>query len=469
MLRTLIFAVLATAACMPETEHGVIAIRARPTVRPGVAMAVEVFRDGYSELQKHPVSSADRAFEVTVPVDTTWIVATLLDAEDRPVASGEGAPEAEIVLDPAELTINVTSDSAVLADLATGGRQIAHLDGEGFAVVWLDGGFARARAFDDTGLPITTAGTDGEVRAAPLTLDATFPTIEAPSIMALGDSYLVAHQVQLGGVYHGAISELGSDLTGLGVLPEGGLRHAAGAGQLSIAPLGNRIAVAWVESSDAFFGPIHVSTMTREGAPITDHVLAAGCYPQLIERPGGLALLVGDELGVRLEVLGTTGAPVAAPRVLENAIDGGVDPARLVRHGDGFVAAWAAHGGAGRAIRVAAFAADGTPGKRIDVADVAGIDGLALTAAPDGVALAWSVTRAAGAPESGRVVWTQLDDDLAPRFPPRRLTAAVEGQQFPSIVALDEGFAVAWTEIAPITEPTRKHRVRGRIVYPPAP
>lgn len=467
MLRTLTLAALATAACVPENEHGVIAIRARPTVRPGVTMTVEVFRDGYSELQTRPVSSADRTFKVTVPVDTTWIVAALLDADGHPVASGEGTPEAEIVLDPAELTINVTSDSAVLADLATGGRQIARLDDGSFAVVWLDGTFARARAFDATGVPITTAGTDGEVRAAPLTVDDTFPTIEVPTIVGLGDRYLVAHHVDLRGDHHGAISVLGPDLTGRGVLPGDGIRHEGGAGQLSVAPLGDRIAIAWVESVDAFYGPIHVTIVSRDGASITDTVLAAGSCPQLIERAGGLALLVGEELGVRLEVLDSTGAPVAAPRVLENVIDGASDPARLVRHGDGFVAAWAAHSDVGRAIRVAAFAADGTPGKRFDVADVAGIDGLALTAAPDGVALAWSVTRAAESPESGRVVWTQLDDDLAPRFPPRRLTAAVEGQQFPSIVALDDGFAVAWTEVAPITEPTRKHRVRGRIVYPP--
>jgi hypothetical protein len=470
MLRPLtVLPLVALVACVPDSEFAAVAITARPTARTGVTMAIEVFRDGYSELQENPVPSGSRTFEASLPRDATWLIATLLDEDGAAVASGEGPPRSQIVLDPAEFTINVTSERPVLGDQATGGRQLARLDDGSFAAAWLDGRRARARAFDATGVPIATTGVDGEVRAAPAALDDTDPAIEGVSIVGLGDRYLVPYQAAYRDQLYGEISPLGPGLDVAGPLPTGGIRNEIGASQLSVAPLGDgRLAVAWIEDAGAYVGAIHVSIVSAAGALASDTVLPGiGARPQLVARPGGLALLCIDDAGVRLDLLDAAGAPVGEPRTLVRDITIDIDPARIVRHGDGFAVAWVTGTLTGRALRAAVFAADGTPGKQVDVAEALDIDGFGVASAPGGLALAWSATRESGVFDSGRVLWTQLDDDLAVRFPPRRLTFSNLPQRWPSIVGLDDGLAIAWTETAGSAEPTIASRIRGRIVYSP--
>jgi hypothetical protein len=477
MLRPLTLLPLAAlAACVPDNEFAVIKIVSRPTVGDGAEMAVEVARDGFSETLYTAVASGDRTFTASIPRDTTWVVATLLDRDGAEVAGGEGPPRSHIVLDPAAFTVNVTGDATFFAGEAATGRQLAGLDDGSFAVAWQDAAtdtHVRARAFTADGAPagVGERGVDGEVRLTPVDAQS-LDRSQGAALVGVGDHYLLSHELDASAAgIRGEVLVLDRDLAVTAVLPPAGLRTESGASQLSAVrlPTGG-LAVAWVESQSDATGPRHVTFLSPAGAAINDVVLpGTGMRPQLVAWGDRVAVVGGRDDGVgTLDVvtLDQVGGLVGDPLTVAVSFDPYATPVRAVAVADALVLVWLSVAEA-TTLRAVRIGADRVPEKPVDAITLDGLDGLAVAAAPGGeLALAWAETRG-GASGTGKVLWTVLGADLAPRFAPRRVTTAVEPQRTPSIAAVADGFAIAWSQLAPVTA-TRASVIRGRIVYPPA-
>ncbi|MEO8845102.1 MAG: hypothetical protein ABI591_05500 [Kofleriaceae bacterium] len=498
-------ALIVLGACGGDS-YVVVTVTARPTVHDVVALEITQVNNGATrtdtlDLGSHvlpatfSISDASRTGELDLTISGKASDGSVVGLGT--VTTMFDVAEAAVQLDPADFVVNTdyAMDEFLTTDFETVGYQLAATSDfkwtAAFRNTCTDTCDIFARTFGPDGLPVKTAaaaGTNAYQISSATTQDLAYPAIASAgtSSVAVWDFT----ETVGGGV---GVACRGIDPTGALTAGQRTLSTDP-ADTVTVAPLptGN-FAVSWQIYTPA--SAIHTIIAKPDCTTLTATPLVVSATATTTDGPyrssvaaNGTALLyawVADD-SVRVRATTTTAVTFSAVESSLGAMPPGmlVESVRLAPMGTGFAVAIryisATSGMPGQIVVQRVTTTGVLMGPAMLVSDKTGSD---FTNGRRGFGIA---TRADGAT---LIVWTQCDDGSAgacdgrldvygrvidatgtPLGMPFMIpTTTIGSQTDPSVVALDDSFAVAWTDDSKALPDTDGTAVRARVIYPAFP
>ncbi|HEY6034802.1 MAG TPA: hypothetical protein VIV58_11095 [Kofleriaceae bacterium] len=493
-------AALALAACN-SGSYLVVTVNARPTVHDVDSLAVTQMNNGTSRTDS--LSLDGHTFPATFSISIDSRTGELDLAIDGKASDGTvmahgiattmtDAGDATVQLDPADFVVNTdyAMDQFLTTDFETVGFQLAATSDDKWTAVFrntcTDTCNVFARTFGSDGLPVRTAaaaGTNQYQISSTTTTDLAYP-----AIASAGTSSIAVWDFTdtVGG---------GTGIACRGIDPTGAL--TAGQRPLAtdaadtavVSPLANgNFAVSW-----QVYGPNAVHTIlakpdcTTFGTMPTVVSSTAGAtdgpYRSSVAANGtGLLYAWITDDAVRVRAASTTGTFFPLPEAALTPTPAGMqaEAVRVAPLGTGYAVAIryiSTTAGPGQIVLAKTSATGLIMGTPVLISDKTGSDftngrrGFGIATRADGVTL---------------LVWAQCDDGSAgacdgrldvygrkvdatgmPVGDPFLIpTTTVGSQTDPSVVALSNAFAVAWTDDSKVAPDTDGTAVRARVIYP---
>ena len=493
-------AAVAVAAC-GNGSFLVVTVSARPAVHDVATLEVTQMNNGTSRTDSLPLG--DHMLPATFSISTDNRTGELdlsisgKASDDTVVALGTAttmtdAGDATVQLDPADFVVNTdyAMDEFLTTDFETVGFQLSATSDDKWTAVFrntcTDTCNVFARTFGADGLPVHTAaaaGTNQYQISTTTTTDLAYPAVAASGMRAIA---VWDFTDTVGGGT--GVACRGIDSTGM--LTAGQLAIATDAADTAVvSPLPNgNFAVSW-----QVYGPSAVHTIiakpdcTTIGTMPTVVSSTAGSldgpYRSTIAANGAALLyawLTDD--AVRVRPGSTSGTLFTLPEATLTPTPPGMqaEAVRVAPLGTGFAVAIryiSTTGGPGQLVLARTSTTGLIMGSPVLISDKTGSDftngrrGFGISTRADGVTL---------------VVWAQCDDGSAgacdgrldvygrtvdatgmPTGDPFMIpTTTVGSQTDPSVVALSNAFAVAWTDDSKAAPDTDGTAVRARVIYP---
>jgi hypothetical protein len=492
---------LSLAAGCNNGSYLVVTVSARPTVHDVATLAVTQMNNGTSrtdslDLGDHmlpatfSISTDNRTGELDLSISGKASDDTIMALGSATTMTDAG--DATVQLEPADFVVNTdyAMDEFLTTDFETVGFQLAATSDDKWTAAFrntcTDTCNVFARTFGSDGLPVRTAaaaGTNQYQISTATTTEGAFPAIAASGTNAIA-VWDFTDTVGMGtGVGCRGIDTTGTLTAGQRAIST----DAADTAVVSPLPNGN-FAVSW-----QVYGPSAVHTIiakpdcTTVGATFTVVSNTAGAldgpYRSSIAA-NGTALLyawITDD-AVRVRPGSTTGALFTLPEATLTPTPTGMqaEAVRVAPLGTGFAVAIryiSATSGPGQLVLARTSATGLIMGNPVLISDKTGSDfttgrrGFGIATRADGVTL---------------VVWAQCDDGSSsacdgrldvlgrtvdatgmPTSDPFVIpTTTVGSQTDPSVVALSNAFAVAWTDDSKVAPDTDGTAVRARVIYP---
>lgn len=497
-------ALVVTAACGGDS-YVVVTVSARPTVHDVASLEVTQLNNGATrtdtlDLGSHTlpatfsISDASRSGELELTISGKAMDGSVVGLGT--VTTMFDATDAVVQLDPADFVVNTdyAMDEFLTTDFETVGYQLAATSDfewtAAFRNTCTDTCNVFARTFGTDGLPVKTvaaAGTNAYQISSTTTQGGAFPAIASAGTasIALWD---FTDTVGAGvGVACRGIDANGALTAGQRTI------STDPADTVTVAPLptGN-FAVSW-----QIYTPREVHTIitkpdctTITAVPLVVTATATttdGPYRSSVAANGGNLLYawIGDD-SVHVRANTTTATTFASPEISLGARPTGMlaEAVRVAPMGDGFAVAIryisATDGMPGQIVLLRVSTGGAVMGPSVVISDKTGSD---FTNGRRGFGIA---TRADGATI---IVWAQCDDGSAgacegrldvygrlvdangtPLATPFMIpTTTIGSQTDPSVVALGDSFAVAWTDDSKALPDTDGTAVRARVIYPSFP
>jgi hypothetical protein len=487
-------------------SYVVVTVTARPTVHDVASLEVTQLNNGATrtdtlDLGSHmlpatfSISDASRSGELDLTISGKAMDGSVVGLGT--VTTMFDATDAAVQLDPADFVVNTdyAMDEFLTTDFETVGYQLAATSDfkwtAAFRNTCSDTCNVFARTFGTDGLPLKTAaaaGTNAYQVSSATTTEAAFPAIASAGTASIAvwdfsDTVGAGVGVACRGIdSNGAltagqrtISTDPADTVTVAPLPTG---NFAVSWQVYTAPQGIHTIIAKPDCTTLTATPLVVSAAaTAIDGPYRSSVAANGTALLY-------AWLADDTAHVRATT--TTATAFTAAELSLGAPPGGLlaSAVRVAPMGDGFAVAIryiSATAGMPGELVVRRVSTSGlTMGPAVLISDKTGSD---FTNGRRGFGIA---TRADGAT---LIVWGQCDDGSAAECDGRldvygRLigatgdpigtpfmipTTSIGSQTDPSVVALDDSFAVAWTDDSKALPDTDGSAVRARVIYPTFP
>lgn len=504
MKAALALGVVLGGACGGDS-YVVVTVSARPTVHDVVSLEVTQVNNGTTrtdtlDLGSHmlpatfSISDGSRSGELDLTISGK--------ASDGSVVGLGSATtmfdvaDASVQLDPADFVVNTdyAMDEFLTTDFETVGYQLAATSDfkwtAAFRNTCTDTCNVFARTFGTDGLPVKTAaaaGTNAYQISSATTQSGAFPAIASAGTASVA-VWDFADTVGAGvGVACRGIDANGALTAGQRTIST----DAADTATITPLPTGN-FAVSWQIYSPA--SAVHTIIAKPDCTTLTAAPLVVSATVSTIDGPyrssvaaNGTALLYAwladDSVHVRSTT--TTATTFTVPEVSLGAVPPGMlaEAVRLAPMGTGFAVAIryisATAGMPGQIVLLRVSTTGIVMGTAVPISDKTGSD---FTNGRRGFGIS---TRADGATI---IVWAQCDDGSAgacdgrldvygsligatggPSTPFMIPTTTLGSQTDPSVVALDDSFAVAWTDDSKALPDTDGTAVRARVIYPSFP
>jgi len=491
-----LWVMLLVAGCTDD-KYLIVTVDARPAVQGADSLVVTLTNAGTSRMDTLPLGG--HAFPVTFSVTTPGrsgqldVKVEAQTADMTVVGRGSGsltigASDASVMLDTTDFVVNTdyAMDQFLNQDYETSGFQLTSTSDGHWTAGFRDSCNAGActifgRTFDSTGKPANTAaaaGTNAYAFSSTLTLQGAMPAVAASgaSTLAFWDYADTVGTAQ--GVACRSIDASGTLIAGqLTVSTDAA--DTVGAASLS----NDNVAVTWqiyspsaairsviVKPDCTPLGPV-VTVSTTVGTLTGPHRAAAASNGPVVLyawlQDGDVHTRVGNNTGLT----GNDTLIVPHQGTLE------VQAVRIAPMGTGFAVAvrWANNTGSGPGkIELYQVSATGmvvgsaqlvTDQSQSDFAS--GEQSFGIATNPKGRTLiVWHVCDSSGTTCDVFARLTHADGTMdGDVFP---LPTTTDGDQTgPSVAALPDGFAVAWTDTSHIAPDTQGSAVRARIFYPP--
>ena len=498
-------ALVVLGACGGDT-YVVVTVSARPTVHDVASLEVTQVNNGATrtdtlDLGSHTlpatfsISDASRTGELDLSISG-------MSSDGSVVGLGSATtmfdvPDAAVQLDPADFVVNTdyAMDEFLTTDFETVGHQLAVTSDfkwtAAFRNTCTDTCNIYARTFGADGLAVKTAaaaGTNAYQVSSATTQDLAYPAIASAGTASVA-VWDFTDTVGAGvGVACRGIDANGALTAGQRTLST----DPADTVTVASLPTGN-FAVSWQIYSPA--SAVHTiiakpdcTTLTAAPLVVTATVTTTdGPYRSSVAANGAALLYawVADD-SVHVRATTTTATTFTVPEVSLGAVPAGMlaEAVRLAPMGTGFAVAIryisATNGMPGEIVLLRVSTTGVVMGPSVLISDKTGSD---FTNGRRGFGIA---TRADGATI---IVWAQCDDGSAGACDGRldvygRLigatgdsigmpfmipTTTIGSQTDPSVVALDDSFAVAWTDDSKALPDTDGTAVRARVIYPSFP
>jgi hypothetical protein len=499
VMRTAMLAGLVVAACN-SGSYLVVTVSARPTVHDVASLAVTQMNNGTSRtdslaLEDHTlpatfsISVDNRTGELDLSISGKASDGTVMALGTATTMTDAG--DATVQLDPADFVVNTdyAMDEFLTTDFETVGFQLAATSDDKWTAVFrntcTDTCNVFARTFGSDGLPVRTAaaaGTNQYQISATTTTDLAYPAIAASGTSAIA---VWDFTDTVGGGT--GVACRGIDATGALTAGQRSIStDAADTANVSPLPNGN-FAVSW-----QVYGPSAVHTIiakpdcTMLGTTTIVSSTAGttnGPYRSSVAANGTSLLYawITDD-SVRVRPGSTTGALFTLPEATLTPTPTGMqaEAVRVAPLGTGFGVAIryiSMTSGPGQLVLAKTSATGLIMGNPVVISDKTGSDftngrrGFGMSTRADGVTL---------------IVWAQCDDGssgacdgrldvygrkidatgMAVGDPFMIPTTTVGSQTDPSVVALSNAFAVAWTDDSKVAPDTDGTAVRARVIYP---
>jgi hypothetical protein len=490
-------------ACNSET-YVVVTVSARPAVHDVTALQVtqannSTTRTDTLQLGTHTLpatfslSDNSRSGELDLTINGVTSDGTVVGTGATTTTFDTAVA---LQLDPADFVVNTdyAGDEFLTTDFETPGYQLGVTTDlkwtAAFRNTCTDSCNVFARTFGDDGLPIKTAaaaGTNAYQISSTTTLDGAYPAIAGAgtSTVAVWD---FSDTVGGGtGIACRAIDTNGALTAGQRTLST----DAADTATIASLPTGN-VVVSWQIYSPA--AAIHTiitkpdcTTLTAAPVVVTATTSTDGPYRSTMAANGAALLyawVASDSIYTRSTT--TTATTFTAAEALLASPPTGMtaEAVRLTPMGTGFAAAIkyvsTTDGNPGQLMLQRLSTTGAAVGAAILISDKTGSDfttgrrGFGIATRTDGATLiVWQQCDDGSASECdgrldvyGRVIGATGDPVGDPFVIP---TTTLGSQTDPSVVALDDAFAVAWTDDSQVAPDTDGTAVRARVIYPTYP
>jgi hypothetical protein len=500
MKRALLLLVLA--ACGRGVSVTVVTVSARPSVHAAATLTVDLGNASSTLSQDFDLHghSFPTTFSVSTPGRDGELTVTARAKDESGAVVGIGSASASIVqndetdvallLDPSDFPVNtqVAGAQRTVFYTSTGARQIAAGADGTFTAAWTDdcGSLARCdvwgRRFDKTGMAVATAIAAGtaQFNVNRTSVFGTDPSLTAGSdgsVLAVWSSYDPVGMVA-GNIVCSAIAPDGSAASPAEVTLSDGMvpQHPA------IAPFGDLFAVVWQENRKTDNAPtIQLRFVDKTCTPQSAVLTLASSTTLPPDEPAIATSLDGTEAAI----VWRSGTSVRG-RFITGSSALGVDTLVI---GPGNTELWGpelAPTKGGYALVYGAKSMDQLPNGGYVLHRVRqgggdlGVETVISADAPDDVAVAAVAHRADGAlaiawhdcnthgDGAGCGVFAQIvrPTGLAVGAPITVDTTTAGDQTDPSIVALPDAFAAAWTDGSMVPPDQSMTGIRARVLYP---
>ena len=488
---------LLVAGCTDD-KYLIVTVNARPAVQSAESLVVTLTNGGTSRMDT--LSLGGHAFPVTFSVTTPGRTGELdiqveaSTADKLVVGNGSGsvtigATDASVMLDSTDFVVNTdyAMDQFLSQDFEANGLQLAATADGHWTAGFRDsctGGACTVfgRSFDQDGVPASTtaaAGTNAYELSSTVTTTTSTPALASSggSTLALWDYYYPSDPTNVHGVACRAIDAAGN------LAASDALVATDAADVVAATPLSNaNVAVTWqvYTPNEAIRSVIVKPDCTPLGNVVTVSTTVgstSGPHRAHVASNGPVVLyawIQDNDVHVRT---GSNSALTGNDTLLvphQGTLD--VRAVRVTPMGTGFGVAvrWADTGGGPGKIELYAVSSTGTAmGSAQLVTDQSPSDfysgeqafGIATNAAGRTL-IAWHICDSGGTSCDvfGRLAKADGTMDGAAFMLP---TTTDGDQTGPSVVALPNAFAVAWTDTSHAAPDTQGSAVRARIYYPP--